>query len=61
MMFIAKYISCLIGYMLVYGIYSLFGTESFVEIMTSYKPYVYVLIVTIILTIIDTFKTKHNN
>ena len=53
MMFIAKYIACLIGSVLVYGIYSLFGTESFIEVMTSYKPYVYALIITIILTIIE--------
>ena len=53
MMFIAKYISCLMGVILVYGIYSLFGTESFVEIMTSYKPYMYALTVTIILIIIE--------
>ena len=53
MMFIAKYIACLIGFVLIYGIYSLFGTESFIEVMTSYKPYVYALIITIILTIIE--------
>lgn len=53
MMFIAKYIACLIGSVLIYGIYSLFGTESFIEVMTSYKPYVYALIITIILTIIE--------
>ena len=53
MMFIAKYISCLMGFVLIYGIYSLFGTESFIEVMTSYKPYVYALIITIILTIIE--------
>lgn len=53
MMFIAKYIACLIGFVLVYGIYSLFGTESFTEVITSYKPYVYALIVTIILVIIE--------
>ena len=53
MMFIAKYIACLIGFVLTYGIYSLFGTESFIEVMTSYKPYVYALIITIILTIIE--------
>lgn len=53
MMFIVKYIACLMGFILVYGIYSLFGTESFVEIMTSYKPYMYALTVTIILIIIE--------
>ena len=53
MMFIAKCIACLMGFILVYGIYSLFGTESFVEIMTSYKPYLHALIITIILTIIE--------
>ena len=51
MMFIAKYISCLMGSMLVYGIYSLFGTESFVEIITSYRPYILALIITIALNI----------
>lgn len=51
MMFIVKYIACLMGFILVYGIYSLFGTESFVEIMTSYKPYLYALIITIALNI----------
>lgn len=56
MMFIVKYIACLMGFMLVYGIYSLFGTESFVEIMTSYKPYVYALIITIVLTVIEHFQ-----
>lgn len=53
MMFIAKYIACLMGFILVHGIYSLFGTENFVEIMTSYKPYLYALIITIILIIIE--------
>ena len=51
MMFIAKYISCLMGSMLVYGIYSLFGTESLVEIITSYRPYILALIITIALNI----------
>lgn len=53
MMFIAKYIACLMGFILVYGIYSLFGTESFIEIMTSYKPYMYALIITIVLIIME--------
>ena len=51
MMFIVKYIACLMGSILVYGIYSLFGTESFVEIMTSYRPYILALIITIALNI----------
>ena len=51
MMFIAKYIACLIGVMLADSMFSLFSTENLVEIITSYRPYILALIITIALNI----------
>lgn len=51
MMFIAKYIACLIGVVLADSMFSLFSTENLVEIITSYRPYILALIITIALNI----------
>ena len=51
MMFIARYIACLIGVVLADSIFSLFSTENLVEIITSYRPYILALIITIALNI----------
>lgn len=53
MMFIVKYIVCLIGTMLMYAVLSLFGEVDFIEEVTGYNPYIYALIITIILVIIE--------
>lgn len=49
--FIARYIACLIGVVLADSMFSLFSTENLVEIITSYRPYILALIITIALTI----------
>ena len=51
MMFIARYIACLIGVVLADSMFSLFSTENLVEIITSYRPYILALIITIALNI----------
>ena len=51
MMFIARYIACLIGVVLADSMFSLFSTENPVEIITSYRPYILALIITIALNI----------
>lgn len=53
MMFIVKYIVCLIGTMLMYAVLSFFGEVDFIEEITAYNPYIYALIITIILIIIE--------
>ena len=51
MMFIVRYIACLIGVVLADSMFSLFSTENLVEIITSYRPYILALIITIALNI----------
>lgn len=53
MMFTARYIACLIGVVLADSMFSLFSTENIVEIITSYRPYILALIITISLAIIE--------
>lgn len=49
--FTARYIACLIGVVLADSMFSLFSTENLVEIITSYRPYILALIITIALNI----------
>ena len=49
--FTARYIACSIGVVLADSMFSLFSTENLVEIITSYRPYILALIITIALTI----------